>query len=238
MTVIHRERTSPATEAWAAPPPDVAPASIAELLSCAKTEIAAGEKSMRRAAEYIAAAQAKGAKQTAIAKELGKSQSWVNRLLRWHGEGCIGDAFGRSHHRERVNYYPGNNSELSEDDQARVKAAQAAAWKKDRKFLLEMFFKEMNRAGEAQERVKQLEAEKFKRLMADLQSETQRPAAKAEPAVKAKPIDHEFRDRLVKLLGMLGSSGDGEVVNAARMAEDLRLKLKLTWPDLIVAAAG
>ena len=119
-----------------------------------------------------------------------------------------------------------------------LKAAQAAAWKKDRKFLLEMFFKEMNCAGEAQERVKQLEAEKFKRLMADLQSETQRPAAKAEPAVKAKPIDHEFRDRLVKLLGMLGSSGDGEVVNAARMAEDLRLKLKLTWPDLIVAAAG
>ena len=232
MTVIQKERP-------AAVPPlglEAAPDSITELLSCARTEIAAGKEWYRKAAGYIAAAQAQGATQASIAKELGKSQPWVARLLRWHREGCVGEAFGRGHHRERerADYYPGNNQDLSEDDQAQVKAAQAAARKKDRKFLFDMFIDEMNRRVEAEKKVKRLEAENLKLLMANLQSGTQRPAAKAAPAVS--PIDHDTRDRLVKFLGMLGSNGDGEVVNAARMAEDLRRTLKLTWPDLIVAA--
>lgn len=236
MTVMQKER--PAAQAWAAPPADLetAPDSIPELLSLAKTEIAAGEKSMRKAAEYIAAAQAKGARQTAIARELGKSQSWVNRLLRWHSEGCIGDAFGRSHHRERerAGYYPGNNQDLSDDDQARLKAAKVAARKKDRKFLLDKFIEEWKRRIEAEKRVTELQAENLKLLIANLQSGTSPPAAKAVPP--GISLDRDTRDRLVKFLGMMGSSGDGEVVNAARMAEDLRRKLKLTWPDLIVAA--
>jgi hypothetical protein len=44
------------------------------------------------------------------------------------------------------------------------------------------------------------------------------------------------RDRLTKLLGMLGSNGDGEVDNAGRMADDLRRKLGMTWHDLIIAS--
>jgi hypothetical protein len=40
-------------------------------------------------------------------------------------------------------------------------------------------------------------------------------------------------DQLVKLLGLLGSSFDGEVLNAARKAEALRLSLDSTWEQLL-----
>jgi hypothetical protein len=44
------------------------------------------------------------------------------------------------------------------------------------------------------------------------------------------------RERLGKLLGMLGSEHDGEVVAAARAAEELRRRAKLTWPQILEPA--
>src|SRR5436853_169114 len=44
------------------------------------------------------------------------------------------------------------------------------------------------------------------------------------------------RERLAKLLGMLGSCYDGEVVAAARQAERLRADAGLTWPEILVLA--
>jgi hypothetical protein len=41
------------------------------------------------------------------------------------------------------------------------------------------------------------------------------------------------RKRLTKLLGMFGSDFDGEIVNAARLAEDLRRKSGRTWLELL-----
>jgi len=41
------------------------------------------------------------------------------------------------------------------------------------------------------------------------------------------------RERLAKLLGMLGSTFDGEVVTAARQAEALRRKFGLTWGEIL-----
>jgi|SRR5215472_3301796 len=41
------------------------------------------------------------------------------------------------------------------------------------------------------------------------------------------------RGRLAKLLGMLGSTANGEVLNAARAAERLRRKAGLSWPDIL-----
>jgi hypothetical protein len=226
MTVIQKERVRPAAEAWVGPAPNIetAPDSITELLSLAKTEIAWGERSMRRAAEYVAAAQAKGAKQTLIAKELGKSQPWVARLLRWQREGCVGDAFGPGHHRERVIITPGN-IDLSDEDRARLKSARSAAWKKDRKFLLDMFMKEMDMRVRAQEETERLRHE----------FERRSHSFSLHQAAKSQTLCTADRKRIIKLLGMLGSGADGEVVNAARMAEDLRDRLGLTWNDIIVA---
>ena len=46
-------------------------------------------------------------------------------------------------------------------------------------------------------------------------------------------IDPEAADKLAKLLGMTGSSHDGEALNAARMADRLRRDLGLQWSDII-----
>jgi hypothetical protein len=42
--------------------------------------------------------------------------------------------------------------------------------------------------------------------------------------------------QLAGVLGMMGSAHDGEVLNAARMAERLRKKLDKTWPVLLSGA--
>lgn len=60
---------------------------LAELLSRAKHAIESGETSLFAAAEYIAAAQDQGASQRQIAKAVGKSAAWVNRLLKWRQGG-------------------------------------------------------------------------------------------------------------------------------------------------------
>lgn len=46
----------------------------------------------------------------------------------------------------------------------------------------------------------------------------------------------EFRDKLAKVLGMLGSAHDGEVVAAARRAEAMVRGASLTWQDVINSA--
>lgn len=42
------------------------------------------------------------------------------------------------------------------------------------------------------------------------------------------------RERLVRVLGMLGSLHDGEVVAAARQAERIRQEARLTWYDIVL----
>src|SRR5262249_59752138 len=42
------------------------------------------------------------------------------------------------------------------------------------------------------------------------------------------------RARLVRVLGMLGSGDDGEVVAAARQAERLRADAGLTWAEIVL----
>ena len=42
------------------------------------------------------------------------------------------------------------------------------------------------------------------------------------------------RERLAKLLGMMGSAHDGEVVAAARQAERLRADAGPTWPEILL----
>lgn len=41
------------------------------------------------------------------------------------------------------------------------------------------------------------------------------------------------RDRLAKLLGMMGSAHDGEALNAARMAHTLVRQAGMTWEDVL-----
>jgi hypothetical protein len=58
----------------------------------------------------------------------------------------------------------------------------------------------------------------------------QTPPTVSEKA--SKPIDQADREKLVKILGMMGSDHDGEALNAARQAEQIRRRLGLTWEQI------
>jgi hypothetical protein len=51
------------------------------------------------------------------------------------------------------------------------------------------------------------------------------------------PLPEKDRNRLIALLGMLGSHHDGEVANAGRMASRLIVTHKLTWADVLNGTA-
>jgi hypothetical protein len=59
----------------------------AEQLELFKSEIADNDRSMRAATEYLLKAVDLGATQRMAAEKVGKSESWVNRLLRWGRNG-------------------------------------------------------------------------------------------------------------------------------------------------------
>src|SRR5437763_53968 len=64
----------------------------AELLHRAKAAIEAGEQSLHDAAEALGLAQEDhSASQREIAEAVGKSASWVNKLLKWRRSGYEGD---------------------------------------------------------------------------------------------------------------------------------------------------
>jgi hypothetical protein len=54
-------------------------------------------------------------------------------------------------------------------------------------------------------------------------------------SAKTLTLDIAARDRLCKLLGMLGSAHDGEIAAAGRKAHEFLKKHGLTWPDVIAA---
>jgi len=53
----------------------------------------------------------------------------------------------------------------------------------------------------------------------------------------AASLSPAFADKLVKVLGMLGSAHDGEVAAAGRTAHSMLKAKGLTWSDVIVPAA-
>jgi hypothetical protein len=76
----------------------------ADVLRRAKAAIDAGEDSLREAAEALAFAEkAFNARQREIAEAIGRSASWVNRLLKWHRSGYKeGSPFGPTTQAARV----------------------------------------------------------------------------------------------------------------------------------------
>jgi hypothetical protein len=191
--------------------------SVAALVAKAKSE-----KTPRGVAECVAALHKRGLSQRKIAAEIGRSPAWVTRLLQWQRGGYVGDAFGAGHHTERA-FTRAGEQHLSVEDRATIAAARAAAKKEDRNFLFNELMQQMAARAKAQDELKRLKSET-------------RQGFSIRPAINPKAIDRESRDRLTKLLGMTGSNGEGEVANAARMADDLRRKLGMTWQDLIIAS--
>jgi hypothetical protein len=212
--------------------------SITELLSRARLAIKSGENSLRAAAEDIAVAQDRGASQRRIAKEVGRSAAWVNRLLRWRKRGYQDDTpFGPQSKASRqraqgVDAAEQNKQNAKESattsERARAAAARARA-----------------EAAKAEAARAEAEARKAKAEAAKAEADARTAKAKADArrshrafrqASGEKPIHSGPRELLVKALGMLGSDQAGERDNAACFAERTRKKLGMTWDELIIPA--
>ncbi len=192
--------------------------SVAELLTRAKTAIAAGENSLREAAEAIAAAQAQGASQRQMAAAVGKSAAWVNRLLAWRHTGFIGDAFGpESRKPRRIGVQPAEHRSSSEGSFASESVGAEPA-------------SEEPSEGPPKQRSNVREPNfDWDWLQEELRNLSFEPQAS-----RPRTMDVSVRNTIVKALGMLGSEHDGEVLNAARAAENQRRKLGLTWDQLLI----
>jgi len=200
---------------------------VEELLSRAKRAIEAGEMSMQAAAEDIAAAQKQGATQRQIAGAIGKSAAWVNRLLGWRESGYSEQtAFGPS-------------SKAARQRGSRVQAAKHRQHSPMADETSAAISRARAEAAEAEAARAKAEARKAKDEAARAKAEAR---AARENLFRAQcenytiELDHQKRDRLVKLLGMLGSNHDGERANAAKKVEQHRVILRLTWDELVIPA--
>jgi hypothetical protein len=192
------------------PVPDGAKLSVDDLCSKAKTANASGIGSFHDAAEYIATAQWEGATQRAIAAKVGKSAAWVNRLLAWRNSGFIGDAaFSSQSRKKHVQRAEQKAKPTVAGDRGRTEAPPS------------------DTAQEGQKQRSNVNEPNFD--WAWFQNELEN--------VISTTISDAPRDVLVKMLGMLGSAHDGEVLAAARAVEKQRLKLGLTWDQLISSLA-
>ncbi len=208
---------------------------IATLLRRAKLAIESGETSLRAAAEDIAAAQVHGATQRQIAKAVGKSAAWVNRLLAWRRSGYQdGTPFGPQAKASRQRAQRVQASQRKKQKAATTSEQAQAAAERARAETAEA---EATRAKAEAQRAK-AEAAKAK---ADAKKAWEQ--AKARSSFRTvfgdktkKEINSGSRERLVKALGMLGSDQAGERDAAACAAEKLRIKLDMTWDELIIPA--
>ena len=91
-----------------------------------------------------------------------------------------------------------------------------------------------------EERIReQEEAERRGRRQRHWQGNNERARNKRSAAEHVHAdIGESDRETLVRVLGMLGSNSDNEALTAARKAEEVRLRLQLTWDELIVAGVA
>jgi hypothetical protein len=199
---------------------------VADYLEHTKGCIASGENSMREAAEHIAQAMRLDNKltQRAVAERIGKSAAWVNGLIRWKFEG----------YKSETPFGP--QAKASRKKAAAVQATKHAPEKVTPEKLLRdkaRAERDAAKANASEARAKAAEA-KHKAEQAKLEADAERLRADRLKSKGIADISYEDRDRLVKFLGMLGSEHDGERASAARMADDLRQSLDLSWENLIV----
>jgi uncharacterized membrane protein YqiK len=199
-------------------------------LAQAKRDIAAGDASSQRAtdfyqraADHIASALSGSTTQAQAAVAVGKSQPWISRLMKWRRDGFSAFSpfddnakarISRTNKSKKPEPKPATTGEQARAERARAHAEQAKA--------------EAVKAKADAQKAK-ADAQRAKAERAKAQADAARAEFEALGDMfggrKRAGIGDADRDTLVKVLGMLGSDQDGEVLNAARTAERLRRKL-------------
>jgi hypothetical protein len=212
--------------------------SVTEHLAAAKLDIAAGDESLRSAAEHVAAAIELGASQRDVAATVGRSAAWVNRLLLWRTSGFTASGpFAADHKakKQRDAFSQAKRSDPKLKSEARAKADQAKAEAAQAKAEAAKAKAEAAKAKhEAAEAKAKADAEHERRRSEEFWDKVR--GTRRSPSGKAS-ISTSDRDMLVKCLWLLSSDQDGEVLSAAHQAERIRCKLKTGWDELIVIAS-
>lgn len=218
--------------------------SVAEHLSIAKADIAAGSHRFKSAAEHIAAAVDLGATQRGVAETTGMSAASVNRLLKWRKVGFIGTPFGPDNVAKRARMFSQTKQEKAQKSEAHARADEAKAKAAEARAA----------AAAAKAKAKaDTDTAKARARQARADADAARFRARADEArarqarfrifsfdhdEPCENLDPNSRARLIKFLGMLGSDHDGERANAAKMADDMRKRLGVSWNQLIVKASS
>ena len=179
-----------------------------EAIAFAAQAIASSDRNLKLAAEYLAYAEEEGKTQRQMAEGVGKSAAWVNRLLQWRRDGYPEDTpFGTQ------------SQERDERHDERVREERDARSGPEHEPEPER--RGSSRSGSSHAR----------------QRSRYRSGPKHKPERDCQGFSEHDRTTLVRVLGMLGSDYDPEVLVAARKAEEIRKRLGLTWDDLIAAAS-
>jgi hypothetical protein len=203
-----------------------------EAIALAANLIKVSDRNLRLAAEYLAFAETDGKTQRQMAEGVGKSPAWVNGLLRWRRDGFQEDTPFGAQSQERDERH---------DEQIREEERLAwAIWEDHGKTASEHASEEQERrSGPKQKSSRQdkerRRAERERKESARIEAEVR--ARVADILGRRSGLNKQDRDTLVGALGMLGSAFDPEALSAARKAEAIRIRLGLTWDDLIMAAA-
>lgn len=215
---------------------------ITENLDRARRHIEAGDTRLRAAAEHLAAARKQGATQRQMARGVGKSAPWVNRLLQWHDNGYVDETpFGpqakASRQKAKHVQAPEQNKQKPATTSEQAQAAAARARAEEAKAEAQKAKADATKAKADAAKAK-ADAAKAKAEARKARTEEQ---ARMHEAFRAAfgmaentPLHSGPRELLVKALGMLGSDYPGERDNAARIVEKQRAKLAMTWDELII----
>lgn len=196
---------------------------IEALLSEAKLSIERGETELKRGIEKIAEAERLGVSRREIAKAVGKSTSWVSRMLKWHKMGP----------RDETPFGP-------QSKEARRRKAVVEATKRS-EGLGGSTVDELLRANPIWTAAPAKKSERTgaapsahhvsSRAKASRQLEKEQDTA----ATAVRPgISGSRRQLLLEALDGLAASDPAERANAASWVETCRSTLNLSWDELIV----
>jgi hypothetical protein len=193
-----------------------------EAIALAAQVIAAADRNLKLAAEYLAYAEAEGKTQRQMAEGVGKSAAWVNRLLQWRREGYAEDTPFGAQSQERDERHDERTREEARSGPKQESEANHEQEQEPDAGLDPKHESEQKRSGSSRSRSSR---------------SRYRSGPKHKPERDRDGFSEHDRTTLVRVLGMLGSINDNEALVAARKAEEIRKRLGLTWGDLIVAAA-
>lgn len=193
------------------------PESIEALLLNARRSIERGELSIKQGIEQMAEAEQLGASNRAIGKAVGKSASWVNRMLKWRKGG----------YRDQTPFGP-----QSKEARRRKAPVEATEQNEERGSTAD----ELLQSNPIKSPGPVREEAPAGRTCSNGSSSRQLEETDNNVTRRRPDMSQEQRRLLVEALDSLSASDGTESANAAGWVEKHRSAINLSWDELIVPA--